>query len=166
MSLIAIAALSPRRVIGNGGSIPWHYPQDLAKFKELTSGGVVIMGRKTYESIGKRLPNRVNIVVTTKLNGVIPLLFTVSSVEQTLGLIKKLNLKKNFIIGGERIYRDFLPHCDELYLTHVPDDVSGDVFFPEYKDSFISVETEDLEDGLIFERLKNASKNTLGQGSQ
>lgn len=117
MHLGMILAVSANGVIGVDGKLPWHLPADLKHFKEVTSGGTVIMGRKTYESIGKPLPNRLNIVMTRDKTFSAPGVEVVHSEEE---LFQKIKTKpKNFIIGGAEIYEMFEPFCSELHITKV-----------------------------------------------
>lgn len=117
-----IAAVSLNNVIGNKGKIPWKISNDLKRFKKLTLGNVVVMGRKTYESIGRALPNRKNIVIS-KQNINFKDALKVSNPEN----IKEQNF---FVIGGETIYNYFIDKADVLYLTHIHLNVEGDTFFP------------------------------------
>jgi dihydrofolate reductase len=129
MKLIIIAAIANNRVIGKNGALPWHIPEDLARFKQLTSGHTVIMGRKTFDSLGKPFPNRINIVITTRImNGV----RNYPSLDYALQALK--NEKEVFVIGGGRVFADALRLADELRLTLVDRDVDGDTFFPPYKE--------------------------------
>ncbi|HNS29166.1 MAG TPA: dihydrofolate reductase [Tenuifilaceae bacterium] len=124
-----IVAIAQNNVIGANNRLIWHISDDLKRFKALTTGHHVIMGRKTYESIGKPLPNRVNIVVSRdplyKADGCI----VVSSLEKALENSK--NDSEVFIIGGGELYRQALPLSGKLYLTRVHGDFEGDTFFPE-----------------------------------
>lgn len=129
MKLIIIAALTKDRVIGKDGQIPWHIPEDLKRFKELTKGHAVLMGRKTYESLGKPLPHRRNVVLTSgEFRGV----ETYSSIEQVLQALK--DEEKVFVIGGGQVFAQLLELADELHLTIVDQNVEGDSVFPEYGD--------------------------------
>jgi dihydrofolate reductase len=131
----AIAAMSLNRVIGRGNSIPWHLPEDFKWFKKMTTGQVVVMGRKTFQSIGKPLPNRTTIVLTRSGES-IPGVVKVSSLAEidckTLGLPGR----EIFICGGAEIYAQALPSCSDLYLTLVKRTVEGDTFFPPFEDRF------------------------------
>lgn len=128
MKLIIIAALNRRRVIGRNGKIPWHIPEDRQRFKELTTGHTVLMGRKTYESIGKPLSERRNVVLTSQ---------NLSAVEHYHSLHKALTVLKNeekvFVIGGAEIYKQTIEQAEELLLTVVENDEFGDTFFPHYE---------------------------------
>jgi dihydrofolate reductase len=123
--------MSLNRVIGADGKIPWHLPDDFKWFKQITSGNVVLMGRKTFESLGRPLPNRVNIVVTRR--GEIPGVTTVSD----LTTFDPAQFEQEvFVIGGAEIYAQLLPHCSDLYLSVVNRNVKGDAFLPEFEPMF------------------------------
>jgi dihydrofolate reductase len=128
----AIAAMSENRVIGNGGKIPWHLPEDFKWFKTSTMGGILVMGRKTYESIGRPLPGRDTYVLSRQareIRGVHS--FTDLSVLDYLDTDQTI-----WIAGGGEIYEQMLPKCSELYLSRVHREVEGDAFFPEFEDDF------------------------------
>jgi dihydrofolate reductase len=132
----AIAAMSLNRVIGAGGKIPWHLPEDFKWFKKTTTGHIVVMGRKTFESIGKPLPNRETIVLSRSLVEH-PGVRTVSGLDQ-VALANEA--RQVFICGGAQVYAQALPLCSDLYLTLVKRTVEGDVFFPPFEDQFQLVE--------------------------
>ena len=167
----AIAAMSENRVIGDGNKIPWHLPEDFKWFKKMTTGNVVVMGRKTFESLGKPLPNRTNVILTRH-----PILvrkqhpeifgeFTLGTRARSLkkdyqlylskiGDRTEVRLQRNllkldpeeystdvFICGGAQIYEQALPLCSDLYLTRVKRTVAGDAFFPSFEGSFRCVAT-------------------------
>lgn len=127
-----IAALDEKRGIGKMGKLPWHLSEDLKRFKEITSGHTVIMGRKTFESIGKALPNRENIVVTSNpeflAEGVLIVHTLQDAFEKAKGDV--------FIIGGGQVFYETLQRADKLYLTLVEGDFSCDAFFPDYSEIF------------------------------
>jgi dihydrofolate reductase len=133
----AIAAMSLNRVIGRGNQIPWHLPEDFKWFKRMTTGNVVVMGRKTFESIGKPLPNRETVVVSR--SG-----FSYPGV-RTVGSLEEIDLanerREVFICGGAQIYAQALLRCSDLYLTVVLREVEGDAFFPAFESEFELVET-------------------------
>jgi dihydrofolate reductase len=131
----AIAAMSLNRVIGVGNRIPWHLPEDFKWFKRLTTGHVIVMGRKTYESIGKPLPNRITLVLTRSA-APIPGVRTISDLRQIDRADPALAGREIFICGGAQIYRQALPLCSDLYLTVVQREVEGDTFFPPFEDRF------------------------------
>ena len=132
----AIAAMSLNRVIGQGNKIPWHLPEDFKWFKKMTTGQVIVMGRKTFESIGKPLPNRTTIVLSRSR-------FEHPGV-QTISDLSQIDLacetREVFICGGAQIYEQALPRCSDLYLTLVKRVVEGDAFFPKFEDQFVAVE--------------------------
>jgi len=128
----AIVAMAENRVIGNAGTIPWHLPEDFKFFKTTTMGHAILMGRKTYESIGKPLPGRENIVLSRTMPET-----------QGIRVIRSLDELKEpsdgrdlFVIGGEEIYRLLLPKVQELYVTKVPRVIEGDTRFPEFEAEF------------------------------
>jgi dihydrofolate reductase len=132
----AIAAMSENRVIGNGNKIPWHLPEDFKWFKKMTMGNVIVMGRKTFESIGKALPGRETIVLTRGA-GEFPGALTAKSLSE----IPKEDGRDVFICGGAEVYAQALPQCSDLYLTLVNRVVEGDAFFPPFEDQFDLAET-------------------------
>lgn len=131
--IITIAAMTSKRIIGNGINIPWHIAEDFKLFKELTTGNAVLMGSTTYNSMGKALPNRKNFVLSfNKVDLLDAEVFT--SFDAGLKAAKNWaeeNNKDVFIIGGASIYKLGLQHSDKLYLSHVKKDYEGDIFFPE-----------------------------------
>ena len=148
MEVILIAAMTTRGVIGSNNRLPWHLPEDMAHFKKTTMGHTVIMGRKTYQSIGAPLPGRRNIVVTSS-----PLLKvptdcrTAPSLQKALGLCTDVD--RVFIIGGERLFSEGLAYADTLILTHIDADLPGDVFFPPFSaEDFCPVRTQQIDAAL------------------
>lgn len=129
----AIVAMSENRVIGAAGSIPWYLPEDFRFFKQTTLGHPIVMGRKTYESLGKALPGRKNIVLTTQQIA-FPEVIVVHSIEELLSL--HIPTHEIFVIGGAEIYKLLLPECDTLFVTHVHQRVEGDTFFPAFEEDF------------------------------
>ncbi|AKH89992.1 type 3 dihydrofolate reductase [Edwardsiella tarda] len=129
MIISLIAALSADRVIGMENAMPWHLPADLAWFKRNTLAKPVVMGRKTYESIGRPLPGRHNIVLSHQV-GQDDRVTWVSTPQAALAAAAGAD--EVMIIGGGTIYRHFLPLASRLYLTHVDADVAGDTYFPDY----------------------------------
>lgn len=137
MKLSLIVAAAKNNVIGRNNELPWYLPQDLKYFKSVTLGKPVIMGRKTFESIGKPLPGRTNIVVTRQPD------WKFAGVLVAQGLAEALNVAQQFrgelhqlseevmVIGGAEIYRHALPLADRIYLTRVEAEINGDAFFPE-----------------------------------
>lgn len=140
----AIAAMSLNRVIGAEGKIPWHLSEDLKFFKRTTLGQVILMGRKTYDSLGRPLPGRENQVLSR--SGDIP---GVTVLRDLAEVREPADGRALFLIGGAQLYEALLPRCEELFLTVVNREVSGDAFFPAFEDSFalqeILLETPDLQ---------------------
>ncbi len=128
----AIAAMSLNRVIGNGLEIPWHIPEDFKWFKETTMGQVLVMGRRTFDSIGKALPGRETMVLS-RGDFSHPDVTVIQSLDEVAPLLKG---RTAFIAGGAQIYEQALPLCSDLFLTVVQREVEGDVFFPAFEDSF------------------------------
>ena len=124
--------MSLNRVIGNGNQIPWHLPDDFKWFKATTTGHVIVMGRKTFESIGRPLPNRETIVLSRSAFS-FPGVKTISSLEELPMLAGD---KQIFICGGAQIYEQTLSLCSELFLTLVKREVEGNAFFPKFEDKF------------------------------
>ena len=138
MKIAMIAAMAKDRIIGADNDMPWHLPADLKHFKAITLGKAVIMGRKTYESIGKALPGRPNIVITTNADYSLSDATVVDSPESAFEVAKVLSNKNGendevMIIGGGTIYQSFLDRADTLYLTHIDLSVEGDTQFPDYE---------------------------------
>jgi dihydrofolate reductase len=128
----AIAAMSENRVIGHGNKIPWRLPEDFKWFKRMTTGNVVVMGRKTFESIGKPLPDRETIILS-RAGFQFPGVRTVASID-AIDLANET--REIFICGGAQIYEQTLPQCSDLYLTLVKRVVEGDAFFPPFEERF------------------------------
>lgn len=129
-ALALIAAVAANRTIGLAGDMPWQMPADLAYFKRITSGHPVIMGRRTRESLGRALPGRRNIVVSSNPHAQFPGAEAVTSFEAALDLCADVDLV--FCIGGAVLYEHALPRADFLYLTEIKQDIEGDTFFPEF----------------------------------
>ncbi|MFB6110764.1 MAG: dihydrofolate reductase [Halodesulfurarchaeum sp.] len=136
MKLALIVAVAENGVIGDGTSIPWHYPEDLKHFKERTLGHPVIMGRRTYEAIRSRLdeplPGRLSIVLTTE--GIEPTerAVSVESVPGAIEVAAETDAEVAFVAGGASVYEQFLPRADLLYLTRIPEKPEGDTHFPDW----------------------------------
>ncbi|HAW92581.1 MULTISPECIES: type 3 dihydrofolate reductase [unclassified Arsukibacterium] len=131
MKIAMIAAMANNRVIGKDNQMPWHLPADLQHFKAVTLGKPVIMGRKTFESIGRPLPGRRNLVVSRTIPDDTKGVEWFSSVEQALAAASDNN--EVMVIGGGEIYRQCLPLADTLYLTEIELMVDGDAYFPDYQ---------------------------------
>ncbi len=147
--LAAIVATDARRVIGLKGALPWHHPEDLKFFKRTTLGHPVLMGRTTFESIGRPLPGRQNLVLSRTMapREGITLLRDLAELEAACPGVERV-----FVIGGARVYTDLLPQCDELYLTQVDGEHEGDAFFPPYENLFELKEVLGRAEGLEFRR--------------
>jgi dihydrofolate reductase len=144
MEIILIAAMAANRVIGQGQTIPWDIPGEQTRFKETTMGSSLIMGRKTWDSIGCPLPGRRNIVVTRQTDFKAPGAEVVHSLEQ--GLALTAHEEKVFIIGGAQLYQLALAQADTLVLTELEQEVEGDAFFPRFScPPFFLAETERVE---------------------
>jgi len=148
----AIAAMSENRVIGHGNKIPWHLPEDFKWFKKMTTGHVIVMGRKTFESIGKALPNRETIVLSR--TG-----FSYPGVRMVRAL-DEIDLAHEtrdvFICGGAQIYEQALPLCSDLFLTRVKRTVEGDAFFPRFEEAFQRIAVLDDTPEFSIEHYRNA----------
>jgi dihydrofolate reductase len=147
--LIAIVAMTADRVIGREGGLPWRLPADLAFFKRTTSGHPVVMGRKTYDSIGRPLPKRRNIVMTRdrawRADGV----EVIHAPEELVGLGLEGPV---FVIGGAEIYAAFLGEFDHLLISHVSGEHAGDTWFPEYEERFPVTEVVEVHEGFEVRR--------------
>jgi dihydrofolate reductase len=138
MQISMIAAMANNRVIGADNTMPWHLPADLKHFKKVTLGKPIIMGRKTYTSIGRALPGRLNIVVSNDVNFTLTDATVVNSCEQAIDIaaehcsVHKIETPEVMIIGGGTIYKHFLALCHRLYLTYIELEVDGDTYFPDY----------------------------------
>lgn len=130
MQIAIIAALANNNVIGNNNKLPWHLPADLKHFKEITLGKPIIMGRKTYESIGKALPGRRNIVITRDVNWQCADCEIYHSLREVLSAVKECD--EVMVIGGAEIYQEVLPLADKMYLTFIHYDFIGDTYFPNW----------------------------------
>ena len=133
MLVSAIVAVSENNVIGRDGHLPWHLSADLKRFKAITTGHSIILGRKNYDDIGRPLPNRTNYVLTR---------IVCSSLEVALAKAEAAGETECFIIGGAAVYREAMPKVKKLYLTKVLSQVEGDVFFPEWGEGWRMVSEE------------------------
>ncbi len=162
MILSMIAARSANGVIGKNKALIWHLPADLKFFKQKTQGHHIIMGRRTFESIGsKPLPNRVNIVVSRKTDWNVEGCFFVQNLEEALKIVSQSDDSEPFIVGGAELYRAGFEVADRLYLTEVRENFEGDTFFPEIPRDWKEVLREKFEadekniyayDFVVFER--------------
>jgi dihydrofolate reductase len=145
--LTAIVAMSPSQVIGRNGTLPWHLPEDLAFFKRTTLDHPVVMGRKTFESIGRPLPRRRSIVLTRDPSWSAQGVEVIRRPEELFSL-PDLG-PRVFVIGGAEVYAAFMPMCDDLLVSHVFEEHEGDTRFPEFESVFPV--TEVLETHAAFE---------------
>ncbi len=132
MRLSIVVAMDDNRLIGNNNQLPWHLPADLAYFKKLTTGKSLLMGRKTYDSIGKPLPNRRNIVISRNSKISISGCEVVSSIEKALILTKDED--EVMVIGGASLCEQLLPQVNRLYITKIDGEFEGDIYFQKYDD--------------------------------
>ncbi len=130
MALSLIVALANNRVIGVNNTLPWHLPEDLKRFRALTTGHHIIMGRKTYESLGRLLPNRTTVIVTRNPNFQVQGALIAHSLEQALALCQDDD--EAFLIGGAELYQACLNLAQKMYLTAIDLTVAGDAYFPEW----------------------------------
>jgi dihydrofolate reductase len=149
MRISLIVAISKNRVIGDNNTIPWHIPEDLKRFKTLTMSHPIIMGRKTYESIGRPLPGRINIIMTKQRDynpgcsgGSSPCV-VVHSIDEATKSAKTAKTDEIFVIGGAQIYRHFLPKADRVYMTVIHNCFKGDTHFPELGKQWRETSRED-----------------------
>ena len=148
--LKAIVAMASNRVIGRDGQLPWHLPEDLKVFRRLTTGHPIVMGRKTYESIGKPLPKRRNIVISRTWKA--PEDIDVEVIED-VGAIGSMGLEGDvFVIGGAQIYAALMPQCEEVYLSYVYEEHEGDTHFPEFESDFELAEVVEKFDAFELRR--------------
>jgi dihydrofolate reductase len=140
--LTIVVAMGQKNEIGFENQLLWHLPKDLKHFKELTFGHPIIMGRKTYESIGKPLPNRTNIVVSRKANWFEEGILIVGSIKEAIKFAKKID-ENIFVIGGGNIYEQTINLADKLVITSVKTDLKADTFFPKI-DEKIWQKTEEI----------------------
>ncbi|NBX66274.1 MAG: dihydrofolate reductase [Proteobacteria bacterium] len=130
MKISLIAAVSENNVIGDGEKLLWHIPEDFRYFKSTTMGKPIIMGRRTYDSIGRPLPGRLNIVITRNSDWKADGITTAASLEEAIKTAEKQNVSEIFVIGGGQIYAQALPFATSVYLTLVQGVYTGDVRFP------------------------------------
>lgn len=128
-----IVAMSENRLIGRGGDLPWHLSADLRRFRRLTTGHAIIMGRKTYESIGRPLPKRRSIVITRQADYAAEGIETAGSLDGALALVAED--EEAFVIGGAEVFREALPRAGRLYLTRVHAEFEGDVYLPPFDEA-------------------------------
>lgn len=152
MKIIIIAAVAKNGIIGKNGSIPWHSKAELQHFKKTTMDFPIIMGRKTWESIGKALPGRLNIVLTSKdIESDSENMRYFKSLEKAIDYCSTLNYEKCFIIGGSQIYEQTMKIADSMILTKMPFEADGDAYFPEINKSWILINSTPLDEFIVEE---------------
>ena len=142
MKVSQIVAVSKNRAIGKDNDLIWHLPSDLQFFKRRTSGHHIIMGRKNYESIGRPLPNRTNVIISRNVDYQAEGCVTVQSIQEALDLAESNNETEAFIIGGGQIYEQSLDLVSTIYLTEVHEEFEGDTFYPELGNEWKEEERE------------------------
>ena len=135
MIISLVVAAAKNNGIGKDGKMPWHLPNDMKHFKNVTWGLPVIMGRKTYESLGKPLPGRTNIIITRQQYQAAEGVFVVHDIKEAMAAAAETDAKEAFVIGGGEIYRQTLPVTQRIYLTRVHTTIEGDTYFPEISES-------------------------------
>jgi dihydrofolate reductase len=130
MTITVLAAVGANLVIGRDGQMPWHLPEDLAHFKAVTMGHTMVMGRKTYDSIGRALPGRRTIVITRQPGWHAPSVEVAHSLPEALALAGPADV---FVIGGSDVYREAMPYADQMLLTEVEQSPEGDAYFPAFQ---------------------------------
>lgn len=146
MKISLIVAMAANRVIGLDNKMPWHLSADLKKFKAITMGSPIVMGRKTYESIGRPLPGRSNIIISRNLDYQQAGCLVFNDIKAAIEASSK-DAEEIFIIGGAELYKATLPHADNLYLTLINQDFNGDTFFPEIDfKAWTEASREDISD--------------------
>ena len=133
MIISIIAAVSENNVIGRSGKTPWHIPEDLKRFREITLGHHILMGRKTFKSIGKPLPGRTNLIISKDKKLKIKGTKVFDSIEKAIKFAKNNKEKELFVIGGEKIFNNLINKTNKIHLTKVLKDYNGDTFFPKIK---------------------------------
>lgn len=141
-----IVAYAKNRVIGNEGQIPWRIKGEQKRFRELTTGNVVVMGRRSYEEIGRPLPNRMTYVVSNTKNFDQEGVKTVKSIQEAIDLAGDKNV---YISGGARIYEEAMPYVEKMYITEVELEVDGDTFFPEFDENLYEKTIDERVEGEI-----------------
>ncbi|BBF42317.1 dihydrofolate reductase [Lachnospiraceae bacterium KM106-2] len=141
-----IVAYAKNHVIGSKGRIPWRITGEQQRFRELTTGNVVVMGRHSYEEIGHPLPNRTTIVVSSTKNYIGEQLYTVSSLQEAIALAKDQNI---YISGGARLYEEALPLVEKMYVTEIDLKVDGDTYFPTFQEDAFNKEIVKRVEGEI-----------------
>lgn len=151
------------RVIGKDNKMPWHIPNELAYFKEKTMGKAIVMGRNTFESIGRPLPGRLNIVITRNTSYNPEGVTVVHSIEEAIEIARKHH-EEVMVIGGEQIFKEVLPYTDLIYVTLIQNEFEGDTFFPPYEDGWdvaSTSETITTDSGLQYQYMIYKKNNRV-----
>lgn len=162
--LSMIVAISKNYCIGNGGRIPWKIKGEQRRFKELTTGNTIIMGRRSFEEIGHPLPNRRTVLISNTFTWNDENCITVHSFEEALEVADPLH-NEVFIAGGASLYKAGLEYADRLYITHVDIEVDGDTFFPRFDKDKYKIISDEHVDGeipynyVVYERIRNGRNN-------
>lgn len=130
-----VVTMDQNRVIGFNNDMPWHLPNDLRHFKNITTGHTIVMGRKTFDSIGRVLPNRKHIVLTRSEQSFPEEVEVVRNTDEILQYAKDHEAEEIFIIGGGELFKQMMPYVDKMYITLIEESFEGDVFFPEFDES-------------------------------
>jgi len=147
MIVSIIAAMAENRVIGRGNEMPWEVPSELKRFKETTMGHPVIMGRKTFESIGHPLPGRKNVIITSQQDYSAAGSIIVPDLQAALAACEGAD--EVFICGGDTVYREAMQFADRIYLTIIDEEFDGDSFFPEIPEDFVEVRRTRIEEDVL-----------------
>ena len=148
IELVIVAAIAENGVIGNGGEMPWHYPEDLRRFRETTMGHPVVMGRRTFESIldrlGEPLPGRTNVVLTTNPSLLPDGVVAAESIGAAIDAAAETGAGTAYVVGGASVYEQFLPRVDRLLVTEIAEQYEGDTYFPAFdEDAWVEVAREE-----------------------
>jgi dihydrofolate reductase len=165
MTITVLAAVGANLAIGRAGDMPWHLPEDLAHFKATTMGHVMVMGRKTYDSIGRALPGRRTIVITRQRGWHSPSVEVAHSLPEALALAGPADV---FVVGGSDVYRQALPFADQMLLTEIEQSPEADAFFPEFTSGDWLETAREPHDGFAFvtyERTLRSQRARTGQVS-
>lgn len=156
MIISIIAAMAENRVIGRGNELPWNLPSEHRRFRDITMGHPVIMGRRTFESIGHPLPGRKNIIIATQQGFAPEGCAIVNDLQAAIAACEGAD--EVFICGGESVFREAMQIADRVYLTVVEEEFDGDVYFPEIPDDFVEVERKSFEDILPYAMIRYERK--------
>ena len=143
-----IVACGRNRAIGLNGKMPWNIPGELKRFRSLTTGNAVIMGRRTFESIGKALPGRINIVISSRPDYFAEGCMNARSLEEALEMARSTG-REIYITGGAVVYKQAIDLCEKLYITEIDAEFDADTFFPEFDHSLFTRRVDDVQDGPI-----------------